>query len=801
MYFKNPLALAVGMIAAAGHAAQSYAQDDAAQSAQMGMLEEVVVTAERRPADLQSTPIAVTALTQKALVENDILDVTDMNGFVPNLMVTGQEEQSDIKIFIRGVGTNNPTETGDQGVGVYVDGVYAARAQGALALMYDLENVQVLRGPQGTLFGRNNTGGALLLQTVKPGQEFEGNFQTTYGSFNRQQVSGAVTLPVLDNLSFRVAGYSDQDDGWVNAISEDPRGTEHNFSGLSTGRTANVGLNLNNTDVRSARITGLWDATDSLSWTLSYETFTDNGNNGILLNPVLVEQDNFDSFIDSPVSLELQSDVWRSTVNFDISDNLNLQYIAGFSDLHREQVVDQDGGITSRFQEGRTEYQDSTAASHEIKLQNTAGEVLDWVVGAYYFEEETAIRFDFDGQGSWLQGGNTFIQPARGTESAAAYAQATWHLTDRLSLTGGLRYTDDLKYDRGGRNIQDCENEFIRPTLGGENLSVFEDFLNNVTGEEGADGLDDYTGRERTRGQCAATLRNDVESEDDQLTYLARASYEWQDSMVYASVSTGYRAGVIQDGGQSTNPENSTSYEVGYKYQTGTFRLNTAAFFMEYDDLIRSGFDEDLNQIVNSNVAGAEISGVEAELTWMIGSGGQLDIGGGYLNAEYTDYVVDGAGFGTNLTPIIGPDGEPTGFYDLAGNKLPQSPEFNLNTTLRWDFETGIGLITPRINVRYVDDVFFRDQNENGAPINNIIDDEEQTGFYWGNPAGQDAYTKVNFGVTLDPGEQWSVDFFVNNATDEMTKSSASVDNNTAAGFPGRYAPPRTYGVRVNANF
>ncbi len=443
---RQPLAVAISGILAFSVSSQVLAQDE-----QPG-LEEVIVTAERREASLQSTPIAVSVMSQEALIENDILNVTGLTGFVPNLIVSGQEDQSDIKIYIRGVGTNNPTETGDQGVGVYVDGVFAARAQGALALMYDLENVQVLRGPQGTLFGRNNTGGAMLLTTRRPGKEFEGDIQVTYGTYNRQQVSGAFTLPVSDSLSFRVAAYSDQDDGWVNAIDTDPRGLEGEYSGPTTLRTANTsGMKLNNTDVRSARLTGLWELTDALDWTLSYETFTDQGNTGVLLNPVEVEKGNFDAFIDSPVMLDMTSDVIRSKLSYDITDGVNAQYLFGTSDLSRRQVVDQDAGVLSMFREARTEYQDSTATSHEIKIQNSGSDRLEWTVGLYYFEEETAIRFDFDGDGPWLnQRGATFIQPARGSESAAAYGQLTYRISDAFSLTGGVRYTDDLKYDRGG---------------------------------------------------------------------------------------------------------------------------------------------------------------------------------------------------------------------------------------------------------------------------------------------------------------------------------------------------------------
>jgi iron complex outermembrane receptor protein len=795
---QRPLSMAIA--AALLNAPVVYAQQDSQGTKQK--LEVIEVTAERRVTNLQETPIAVSVMNQETLAKNNIKDVTGLTGFVPSLVVSGQEDQSDIKIFIRGVGTNNPTETGDQGVGVYVDGVFAARAQGALALMFDLEAVQVLRGPQGTLFGRNNTGGAVLLESRKPGDSFEGDMQITYGKYNRQQISGGVTLPISSDLSFRLAAYMESDDGWVNSIDNDPRGTQHVFSGIDLGRSATTQTKLNNTDVQAARVTGVWNIMDNLTWTASFESFADQGNHGILLNPVEVEQGRYQAFIDSPIFLDLNSDVWRSSLSYDITSGINLEYIFGSAKLFRAQVVDQDAGVTSRFQEGRTEFQKSDSVSHELKIQNTDNGPLSWTAGFYFFAEETAIRFDFDGQGAWLQGGNTFIQPARGAESQAIYAQASYKLTPKLSLTGGLRYTDDLKYDRGGRNIQDCGGEFIRPTLGGSQLSVFEDFVNNTTGAEGPDGFDDLRGIERVRGQCAATLRNDVEDESDKVTYLTRLSYQHGEHLFYGSVGTGYRSGVIQDGGQVTKPENSTSYEIGSKSNFDNVRLNLAAFFIDYQDLIRSGFDEDVQQIVNSNVAAAEISGLEAEIVWIVGEGGRFDFSGSYLNAEYTDYITDSGGSGTNNLPLVDANGEPTGFFDLSGNILPQSPKYQISSSFSWEFNTAYGDFIPRISARFVDDVFFRDENENRIFVDNIIDDVLQTGEVFGNPAGQEAHTKVDLGMTYYPTQgDWTLDLFVNNVTNELTRSSTSIDNGTAAGLPGRYAAPRIYGARFNVFF
>ena len=768
------------------------------------LVEEVIVQAERRDASLQRTAVAVSAFSQRTLTENDISDITDLSGRVPGLIVSSQEDQSDIKIFIRGVGTNNPTETGDQGVGVYVDGIFAARAQGALALFYDLESVQVLRGPQGTLFGRNNTGGAMLLRTRRPSESIEGELQLTYGSYNRQQISGGISLPVTERWALRAAAHIDRDDGWVKNISADPRGQNHNFSGLSTGRFASVDTKLNNTDVRSARVTSLWTMGDRAYWMASFETFTDQGVHGIVLSPTVVNQGRYEAFIDSPVSLNLESNVWRSTFSIDMGEATNLEYLFGYASLFRTQVVDQDNGISQEFREARTEYQDTPSLSHELKLVGSVGGgVLDWAAGVYYFTEETGIRFDFDAQGGDLEGGATFIQPARGAVSWAVYSQMTYRPVDSLGLTLGVRYTDDLKYDRGGRNYN-CPPSFIRPSLGGGNLGVFEDFFNNRTGTRIPDGIDDKTGLERLPNQCFATTINDLQKEDERTTWLARIDYNLSarhDHLLYASVGTGYRASVIQDAGNSTSPETSTSYEIGTKSDFGALRLNTATFFIDYEDLIRSGFDDELMRIVVGNVSAAEIFGAEAELTWLFGSGGRVDMSLSWLRAMYTDYSVDDVGVSTNNPAIIGADGKPSGLYDLTGNTMPNSPRFQMTFSFHWEFSFDNGsLLTPRLSVRAVDDLYFTDGNDNRAEIEYFANDTLTTGFLDGKPLTQPAHAKLDLGLNYLHEERWALDVFLNNVTNEMTLSSIA-GGGTPQGFPGRYAPPFTWGMRFQIRF
>ena len=869
-------------------AGKALAADDDGDNSSGNALEEVIVQALRRDASLQDTPIAVSVLSQQALDNSDVVDITDLNNIIPNLVVQTPADQANPRIFLRGVGTVNGTEAADQSVGFYVDDIFAARAQGALSLFYDLESVQLLRGPQGTLFGRNNSAGAFLLRTKRPTKELEGNFELTSGSFNRRRVSAAISIPLTDNWSMRVAGVVDVDEGWVKQLTLDPRfappsesipeeqDVTNPYSLGAVGRYPNPNQKLNNRDSRSVRISSLAEFNSRSSWFFSIETFNNKSADSILLNPVLVKQGKYEAYIDSPHSLDLTNTAIRSNISVDIGSSSKFEYLLGASNLSRAQVYDVDAGLMQRFQENRTEWQRSRAASQEFKFTGSVNDgKFDWTAGIYAFAEKTGIRFDIDAINAWPEGGATFIQPERGAVAAALYGQFTYRPIESLGISLGLRITDETKFDRRGRNYNNACNGFIlRETgqsadklNGGSAISTAEDFFNNRTGartrnldgsavvnaagdpiesdgiddvsglpirvftdefdnetqtaetdaeDKTPDGLDDADGLPNTL-LCTAGTQNELERSYEEVSWLFRVDYKLSgrnETLLYLSAATGYQSGVIQDNGNSTKPENSLSYEFGTKTDFGSVRLNSAIFFNNYTDLIRSLIDPIQNNTVVTNASEAQIFGVELEMNALVGNGGQIDVGLSYLSATYTgEYLFAQTGISTDLPQGANPSlptrtiptatGEDLTYYNLDGGPLPYAPEIQFNMGFNWDIKFDGGSLIPRFRVVYSSEFSFNDRDTQISAIDNFVGGVDQglaadgSRLYTrANPEGQDAYFKMDIGLEWVSRNGWSLDMFFNNVTDELVKTSADCSAGTAEGCAARYLAPAESGLR-----
>ena len=877
------LALAVSGSLAIGTAVAEEHDDEASVTA-ANELEEVVVQALRRDGLLQKTPVAVSVLSQDALDQGDIVDVIDLNNAFPSLIVQTPGDQANPRFILRGVGTTNGTEAGDQTVGFYVDGIFAARAQGALALFYDLEGIQLLRGPQGTLFGRNNTAGALLLQTKRPGDELEGNVELTFGSFERRRISAAVGVPLTDNWGIRLAGVLDVDDGWVQALGTDPRvpqfpnrlnadGTSDNPWSLgAVNRYPDTDRNLNSRDSRSARISSLAKLGPRTEWFFSVEHFINKSADSVLLNPVLVEQGKYEAYIDSPHSLDLKSTAIRSILSVDISDSVQFEWLTGGGDLYRAQVYDLDSGLMNRYQEHRTEFHRSRSGSTEFKFDGSHFDgALDWTAGIYYFEEDTGIRFDIDAIGTWPEGGATFIQPERGAVASAAFTQITYRPIDSFGITVGYRQTEESKYDRGGRSFGNCSG-VLRPApaaaaaLGGGNaITTTEDFFNNETGARTKslndvavtgttldriddrtgrpvftdkvtnanptlvddngnpipDGLDDLSGESRPPLECEATQQNELERDFSEGTWLARVEYDLvgsnSETLIYVSAATGYQSGVIQDAGNSTNPEKSLTYELGTKTDFGSFRLNNSLFFNSYTDLIRSLIDPIQNNTIVTNASEAQIFGLEIEATALFGNGGKIDLGLAFLDANYTgqylfafnpnDDLPQGGSPSLPIRRITDAKDNERSYYDLDGVGLPYAPTLQLNLGFAWAVQLDRGTLTPRLRAVYTSEHVFNDNNTEISAVNIWLNGSDsglvngQRQYHTGNPEGQDAYFKADIGVEWASQHGWVLDFFMNNVTDELVKTSTDCSAGTTAGCAARYLPPTEWGMRIKWNF
>ena len=443
-------------------------------------VEEVVVTATKRSTRLQKTPVAVTALSAATLAKQHVSTIADAVHLVPSFQATTEGDHDVITLTLRGIGNDAAkTEYADPEVALFVDGVYSARAEGATTLLFDLADLEVLRGPQGTLWGRNSTAGAVNMVTAKPDfQGIYGSIQAGGGDYNRFGTRGFVNVPLTDNLSIRIAYADEQHDGYVNY--QDPiipsiasQRAAAAAAGLPASSFRPINPNLYTTtgakydaqDQDALRATALWRPTDDFTWTISGEYYRDRGTpNANLLQQPRAGTQLFSTLADVAPFLNREVFTVRSRMDYEINDYLQADYVAGYSNYRGSSNFAQDGGTfepTSYatggiYQDDRTDWSRYTSYSQEVELKSSGTHTVDWILGAYYEAEVNAIRFDIpqfhgtsEGTVNW-QG--SFIQPRETVESKAVFGQTTYNITPWLHVTGGLRYTRDDRGNNGGTN-------------------------------------------------------------------------------------------------------------------------------------------------------------------------------------------------------------------------------------------------------------------------------------------------------------------------------------------------------------
>lgn len=753
-------------------------------------LDEVIVTANRRDANLQDTAIAVTAFSQAALDRAHVADLAGLQTFVPNLTVEQHGDSGGVHVYLRGVGSANHTELGDPAVAFHVDEVYSARPQGATVLMYDLAQVEVLRGPQGTLFGRNSTAGTVNLVTAKPNLDgFDAYANFTYGNYDRVGTRGMLNIPVSDTFGLRVAVATERHDGYVDFQPRSEAVMSRKYGAA---------------DQQAVRLTGLFTPSDKWSVTAAVDYFKDNGTGNIaLLQTPRAGTDRYSALVDTAGFLDQDSLGLRLRVDFSPIDSLQVSYIGGRTDMERRNASDNDGGARFWFkQEHRTEWSEFKSYSHELNIKSIGDSRLQWIAGAYVMHEDNSIRFDIDiaeiaappasgvivvhptaaADTAWAM---SFIQPERTLDSQAVFAQATFDFTDALRLTAGARFTEEEKEDRGGRN-------WVCPTFGAT---------------IGSGGRLIGPGGEVSIASCGSTFApgtwpgggaNDGKTEDDQTTWLVRGEFDINDDiMTYLSVSTGFKSGGLSDGGRRHLPEELTNYELGFKSEllNNALTLNVAAFFMDYTDMQVSAVERlpgGQQQLVTSNAASASVKGVEAEVTWQITDNDSLMAFASFLDAKYDEfYTIDTTFFDqNNLSNTV----------NLSGEPLRHAPDFSVTGTYEHRFTAGSGHVVPRVTFHYQTDTAI-------SAFNDVYPSIYQD-------AGmQDAYTQTDVGVRYEAADdKWTVEAFVQNLEDEAIKTDiynvGASSNGTPTTAPtnlgtwlGFYNPPRTYGVRFHVNF
>lgn len=785
-------------VLAAGHAsAQSAPPTDGGGE----QLDEIVVTATKRSTPLQRTPVAISAISADALDKERVMTVQDVTSLVPGFQATTQGDHGVITLTLRGIGNDSAkTEYADPEVALFVDGIYTPRAEGAAALLMDLDSVEVLRGPQGTLWGRNSTVGAVNMQTARPVLgDSSGTVQFGIGDYDRFGARAAVNVPMTDTWALRVAFAHEQHDGYVDyqdPIGQIPSLADQQAAWLASGGAAadfqpiNPNLFVTGGDKYNAqnqsafRISSLWQPSDALTWNLSVEYFRDRGTpSANLMQKPRAGQPFWSALIDVAPYLERDVLALRSRVDYDINDHLSLSYVAGISDFSGSSDYDQDGGAQvptsfstgATFQQDRTNYSNYFSHSHELNLKTTGENTVDWILGLYYAAEENDIRFDipiFNGTQQGTVGWQgSFIQPEQKVASAAVFGQATWNISDDFRLTGGLRYTDDHKENNGGRGWGWQYNPAVPqvPISPGTRPGPGTGFGFGVGGI------------------------NDGEYDHEQTTWLVRADGDISDTfLIYGSVSTGYKSGGLQDGGVPYKHETLTSYEIGTKnsFRDGRITWNNALFYMDFRDFQLAApisFIDGSRGLGFSNVEGStKVAGFESELNARLTDNDRLQVVLSLLGEKKLGTLRYAGSNDYQGLPACPPASGIGNCLDVTGNELAHAPDAQLHVVYEHDFDLANGgRITPRISAHY--------ETESWLSPFNLGDGDKQ-----------ESYARGDFTLRYEaPEGKWWMDLFVDNIADGRVRTNAGRTQVSPGNFIylSQYLPPRVFGVNFGFAF
>ncbi|MFO6448884.1 TonB-dependent receptor [Erythrobacter sp. NE805] len=712
--FKSAFAIGVSTIAL-GIAVPAAAQDSAAgaEAAADATVDqgigEIIVTSQRREENLQDVPISVSAFTGEQILARGTTDIGRLEGLVPGF--TFGRSGQDARPSIRGVRTENVGVNGDTTIGFFIDGVYQSRAAQATQGFVDIERLEVQRGPQGTLYGRNTFGGNIAITTAQPklGETLAG-LDVTVGQYGRFRTDAFVNLPVSDTLAVRVAGSFERSDGWVENVnplgnnlfddkSEFIRGTllwepndrfsaaikvEHASRGGAGGSAFGYKIIGSYFDVGSRQ--QLYNATPVRN--LNTRGGNRDGVNDALPGssvatsdlgiPIFAPGDGYRIDTDQPTILDLENTALTANLAYDFG-GVTLRSITGYTDFGAVRTSDSDFSGNQIA----IDYQNTEAKTFSQELQLLSSDStsrLQWVLGAYYFHDE--LRGVFINQQlpriirnvtpnlNLAQNGAGFYDEQRATtESIAFYGQATYELADGLRVTGGLRWTEDTK------DFAFANANAILPTSGtppvpqGSAITLATGPVPaSAFGVKGAQTNCTYTSFPPPRAgfQCLAANTTVLTGATYDTAKFRKATWRLAvdydvtpDNLLYASVSTGFRSGGFNSGQgpaalQPTfDPEEVTAYEVGSKnrFAGDTVQLNLSAFYNRYNSLQEQRQvpqgSTTLSIIENSGKARAY--GAEAEALWRPVPGLEIGANLAYLNAKYTEYDQVPAPFGTSI--------------------------------------------------------------------------------------------------------------------------------------------------------
>ncbi|NVJ50866.1 MAG: TonB-dependent receptor [Gammaproteobacteria bacterium] len=726
-----------------------------------GEIPVVTVTARRTAENLQEVPVAITALSDLELDAAGIELITEVQRFSPNTTLQqSRGTNSTMTAFIRGVGQQDPLWGYEPGVGIYIDDVYIARPQGAVLDILNIDRVEVLRGPQGTLYGKNTIGGAVKYVTKPMSGDAEFSVRGALGSFNQRDLKLTGQVPLSDTLYIGFGAASLNRDGYGEFLTSD---------------LANQDLENYNKEVSAARFTLEYSPSEQFFIRAKWDRTVDDSNSkgGYRLLPSLltnapVPDSVYDSYTSMPTFNKVEVEGTSLTAEWRLNDSSSIKYIVAERENYSPTNIDFDN-TSLRIFDVPAVYDDEQQ-TQELQY-NYATDALKFVAGYYYYNAESCGVFDaileVYGQSLSLPGLTREVSGCSHSQSNAVYAQTSFDIDERWSMTAGLRYTSDEKH------------AIVRNGLIFATVYPYSDWVPGYT---------------RPEGELVPVVLND--SEDwSRVTPRLGVEYQYSDDiMFFASYGEGFKSGTFNPRASAAepaaDPEVVDSFELGMKSDWGTnFRANVTLFMLEHQDrqyigLVPGEDAADLNQFL-SNIGESDASGIEAELTYIASEDLTFDAAIGYINADFKQVI-----------EIDANSGLPVDISDRFS--VSNTPELTMNLSAKYVFESEHGDFVVNGGYYYRSDYDLFE-------IDSLLN--------------QDGYGLVNMGLTWYSNKSnLTASLHIKNLTDEeymiggyqFVTPDPSDPSNTSLYTPGLggdntliayYGEPRTISLTVGYQF
>lgn len=715
------------------------------------VIEEVVVTARKRAESIQDVPVAVSAI-DKELKEANVRRLEDIQNFSPNLIIGRTPGiASGANISIRGVSSSESDKSFDPAIGVMMDDMFLGTSSGVLLQNFDIDRIEVLRGPQGTLFGKNTTGGIIRVIRSAVTKEWNADLSATVGEHGREDFKAVVNMPLGVNAGLKLFGASIESDGYI--------------------KNRTLGRDVGGDDIQNYGFTALWELTDQLSLKLHYEKFNDDSEQGAYHNrntpaelTCLMEvigltggasgcatssgDDEDHNSANGTNDSNNDYDTLIATINWDLGPVL-LTYIGTSRDMDEENNQHFDGSqsnlLDMRF------FNDWHQKSHELRLSTQFSDDIEVIAGLYHWDVDYEQRWDVGDLHYSLSLLGVIPVPLtpttlssngqeQTTESLAAFVSGDWHINEAWTLTAGLRWTKE-------------EKDFI-----GGNGGVFYD---------------------PATGDPIPALLDPVPFNDEWTEVTPKIGVRYQpsdDMMFYGSYSEGFKSGGFFGRQANFNidptydPEYVENWEIGMKstWLDGAMILNAAVFMSDYEDKQESILvPVNLSNVatVVRNAAVLEMLGAELELMYQITPEWFVRASYGYLDAEYDDYMAD-----------LNGDGVVT---DNSGLTSRRTPENTFGLTSTYTFEVGPGELSAMVSYRWTDEQETSPDNHPRGHLDSIDNLSATLSYAWENG-------------------RYRVTAFGRNMTDERQAGGPYIGGLTQV---VAWSEPATYGIELAASF